>query len=78
MDKISTVFGVKYKAIKQIQTQTFTYDEKTDIIPGVYEGGFTLWECSIDLLNYLNNIDFTNQDVIDIGCGLGVLGIKAI
>jgi len=25
----------------------------TDLIPGVYEGGFTLWECTLDLLQYM-------------------------
>ena len=27
--------------------------QKTDIIPGVYEGGLQVWECSLDLCHYL-------------------------
>ena len=34
----------------------------TDIIPGKYEGGLKVWECSIDLCNYLQeHIQFINQ-----------------
>lgn len=49
----------------------------SDLIPGTYEGGFKLWECSIDLLNYLskNTILFNGKSVLDLGCGTGVLGI---
>jgi len=27
--------------------------QNTDLVAGVYEGGFKLWECAIDLVNYL-------------------------
>lgn len=29
---------------------SFKYDEKNDIIKNVYEGGFKLWECTLDLI----------------------------
>ena len=28
-------------------------DYEKDIIPGLYEGGFKLWECTIDLLRFM-------------------------
>lgn len=28
-------------------------DDKTDVIPGVYEGGLKVWECSVDLCRFL-------------------------
>ena len=31
-------------------------DDTTDLIPGVYEGGLKVWECSIDLCRYLAQI----------------------
>ena len=51
----------------------------TDLIAGVYEGGFKIWECSYDLLTYLQElvatIDSTFSNVLDLGCGAGLLGI---
>ena len=56
----------------------FQFDKTTDIIPGIYEGGFTLWECTVDFLKYMESIDLKNQSILDVGCGLGLLGIKAL
>jgi hypothetical protein len=41
----------------------------TDLIPHVYEGGFKIWECSVDMMEYLEevNFDFKNKSVIDLG-----------
>ncbi len=48
------------------------HGKETDIIPGTYEGGLKVWECSIDLCHYLteqisllyeNNSDIGNNDV---------------
>ena len=51
----------------------------TDLIAGVYEGGFKIWECSYDLLTYLQELVATNDStfshVLDLGCGAGLLGI---
>ncbi|XP_060620109.1 histidine protein methyltransferase 1 homolog [Anolis sagrei] len=52
----------------------------SDLIPGVYEGGLKIWECTFDLLNYLSEaeIQFGNKSVLDLGCGAGLLGIAAL
>ena len=52
-----------------------TYER--DIIPGQYEGGFKLWECTIDLLAYLEKHPELVQDkkVVEMGCGHGLVGI---
>lgn len=34
------------------KTDSLTTHDK-DIVPGVYEGGFILWECTIDMLKHL-------------------------
>lgn len=54
----------------------------TDLIPSFYEG-LKIWECSTDLVSYLNNlylekkIDFLGKNVLELGCGAGLPGIYA-
>ncbi|NWV51790.1 MET18 methyltransferase, partial [Daphoenositta chrysoptera] len=52
----------------------------SDLIPGVYEGGLKIWECTFDLMDYFleAEIEFTNKTVLDLGCGAGLLGIVAL
>ncbi|NWV67622.1 MET18 methyltransferase, partial [Malurus elegans] len=52
----------------------------SDLIPGVYEGGMKIWECTFDLTDYFSEaeIEFTNKTVLDLGCGAGLLGIVAL
>jgi predicted nicotinamide N-methyase len=48
-----------------------------EVVPGVYEGGFQLWECTLDLLTFLNSVNFANSSVCELGCGRGLPGIYA-
>ncbi|KFP70583.1 Histidine protein methyltransferase 1, partial [Acanthisitta chloris] len=52
----------------------------SDLIPGVYEGGLKIWECTFDLMDYFSEaeIQFTKKTVLDLGCGAGLLGIAAL
>ncbi|NWS75800.1 MET18 methyltransferase, partial [Crotophaga sulcirostris] len=52
----------------------------SDLIPGVYEGGLKIWECTFDMIDYFSEteIQFTNKTVLDLGCGAGLLGIVAL
>ncbi|NXS10487.1 MET18 methyltransferase, partial [Neodrepanis coruscans] len=52
----------------------------SDLIPGVYEGGLKIWECTFDLMDYFSEaeIQFANKTVLDLGCGAGLLGIVAL
>ncbi|CAG0918082.1 unnamed protein product [Notodromas monacha] len=54
--------------------------EHSDLLPGNYEGGFKVWECTWDLIKYLTdiNFDFSGKKVIDVGCGQGLCGIHAL
>ncbi len=58
------------------------YDDY-DIIPHVYEGGYKIWECSIDLATYFVNYHKTyvvngeGKSVLELGCGQGVPGLIA-
>ncbi|OHT08089.1 hypothetical protein TRFO_23542 [Tritrichomonas foetus] len=48
-----------------------------EVVPGVYEGGFQLWECTLDLLKFMETIDFNGKTVYELGCGRGLPGIYA-
>ena len=53
---------------------------KSDLVPNVYEGGFEVWECTVDLLNYLHehsDVMGACSTVLDLGWGSGLLGICA-
>lgn len=74
-------FNMGNKKYKKIQTRE--YDIKSDLIPGVYEGGMKVWECSIDLVEYLEEIKahlppIDRSKVIELGCGHGFPAIEAI
>lgn len=80
--------GSDIKYVKQFtelisqENLSFKYDPQTDLIKNIYEGGFKVWECTFDLLNYLvenrATISFKNKSVMDLGCGHGLLGILAL
>ncbi|XP_069748509.1 histidine protein methyltransferase 1 homolog [Narcine bancroftii] len=50
----------------------------SDLVPGLYEGGLTIWECTVDLVEYLANVDLQGLKVLDLGCGAGLSGITAL
>ncbi|KAJ3498846.1 hypothetical protein NLJ89_g10170 [Agrocybe chaxingu] len=54
-------------------------DAPSDLVPGVYEGGLKTWECSLDLVDYLDTLKdmpgydgFEGKKVLELGCGTGV------
>ncbi|KAK2706530.1 hypothetical protein QYM36_016531 [Artemia franciscana] len=53
---------------------------QSDLVNGIYEGGFKVWECTLDLLLFLEKCgDLKNSSqVLDLGCGAGLLGIFAL
>uniref|UniRef100_A0AC35TZH0 MTS domain-containing protein n=1 Tax=Rhabditophanes sp. KR3021 TaxID=114890 RepID=A0AC35TZH0_9BILA len=50
---------------------------KCDLTPNVYEGGFKVWECALDLVKYMDGIEVGGISVYEIGCGAGIPGILA-
>ncbi|KPI97687.1 Histidine protein methyltransferase 1-like [Papilio xuthus] len=55
--------------------------EHSDLIAGKYEGGLKVWECTSDIIKYLlenTDINFKGAKVLDLGCGVGILGIYAL
>lgn len=53
--------------------------ESSDVIPRQYEGGLKIWECSIDLLNFIieqvESIKEQVSNVLEVGCGSALPGI---
>ncbi|XP_067890376.1 histidine protein methyltransferase 1 homolog [Heterodontus francisci] len=50
----------------------------SDLVPGVYEGGLKIWQCTFDLIDYLAAVELGGRRVLDLGCGAGLLGIIAL
>lgn len=58
-------------------------DKDSDIIPGVYEGGNKIWECSVDLALWLVRMRAelpapSTSSALELGCGHGLPGIVAL
>uniref|UniRef100_A0A1I8BJI9 protein-histidine N-methyltransferase n=1 Tax=Meloidogyne hapla TaxID=6305 RepID=A0A1I8BJI9_MELHA len=49
----------------------------TDLETGIYEGGLKVWECSLDLSNFIDSISFEGFNVLELGCGAGLPSIVA-
>ena len=63
--------------ILRVQEKSSSFQNRnTDLVPGVYEGGLKVWECSIDLCRYFlrENIVIKGH-VLELGCGHGLPGI---
>lgn len=65
-----------------VSNSTINERSESDLISGVYEGGFKVWECTQDLADYMTNeftpIKFGEESVCDLGCSAGILGILAL
>jgi hypothetical protein len=77
--------GVDNISLRKVVPKNITLDENgSDIIPGKYEGGKKVWECSIDLAEYILSSELslrrTNSlplDALELGCGHGLPAIAA-
>ncbi|RXW25076.1 hypothetical protein EST38_g785 [Candolleomyces aberdarensis] len=60
-----------------VEPSILTYlDAPSDLLPGVYEGGLKTWECSLDLVEYLESSgsfsSYSGKRVVELGCGTAV------
>ncbi|CAK1580111.1 unnamed protein product [Parnassius mnemosyne] len=66
----------------QLNALELAEKEHSDLVAGKYEGGLKVWECTSDLIKYLvehhGSINFNQAQVLDLGCGVGILGIYAL
>lgn len=55
-------------------------DVNSDLIPLVYEGGHKVWECSVDLVEFLfeTKEQMAGRRVLELGCGAGLPGMHAL
>lgn len=67
--------------IQIIEDRTYSDINTLSIVDGVYEGGGELWECSVDLANYLLDKFSVNKTLplsfLELGCGFGLPGLVA-
>uniref|UniRef100_A0A8D9EQH8 protein-histidine N-methyltransferase n=1 Tax=Cacopsylla melanoneura TaxID=428564 RepID=A0A8D9EQH8_9HEMI len=76
---ISTVSDIKLIHTPLFEYESITNIAHTDLKPNVYEGGYKIWECTFDLLNFVrNNVDICAKRVLDLGCGAGLLGLYTL
>ena len=56
---------------------------RRDVQRGVYEGGFKLWECAVDLIDFLSSAPSplphsSFRSVLELGCGAGFPGLYCL
>ena len=76
---------VEHKVLSRLEEQHKTTHLKSivgsnsDLVPCIYEGGLKIWECSLDLVNYLaeERVDFRGKKVLELGCGAALPGLYA-
>jgi protein-histidine N-methyltransferase len=56
---------------KEVDRKALEYlDAPSDLVPGVYEGGLKTWECSLDLVDYLDSLkdvgNFRGKKILDV------------
>lgn len=61
--------------------------QESDLLPGVYEGGFKLWECAVDLATHIAaqpeshaapGCAKADMRVLELGCGHGLPGLVSL
>ncbi|KFP76324.1 Histidine protein methyltransferase 1, partial [Apaloderma vittatum] len=85
---VEAVSGLRYVKLSVVEMEgddeegivSQSVSSHSDLIPGVYEGGLKIWECTFDLIDYISEaeIELTDKAVLDLGCGAGLLGITAL
>jgi SAM-dependent methyltransferase len=70
---------IKVNTYKNEDFQTMNLVKNKDLVPGQYEGGIKVWECSLDLCDFLPGYvgwyDLSGLKVLELGCGHGFPGL---
>ncbi len=81
---VSDACSVRKAANPVVDAAAPAASSESDLIPGRYEGGYKVWECSIDLSRYIAkyaDVSATFRPdamVIELGCGQGLVGVVAL
>ena len=54
---VNKIAGIKKGANVQSDILKITSDKNSDVVTGFYEGGLKLWECTLDLMTYMEAFD---------------------
>ena len=54
---VNKIAGIKKGANVQSDILKITSDKNSDVVTGFYEGGLKLWECTLDLMTYLESLN---------------------
>ena len=57
--------------------------QATDLLPGIYEGGYKVWECSVDVARIIHEdvgqiLAFEPATVLELGCGAALPALAAL
>ena len=71
-DSFDSTSRLELKSLLQLSASCHS-----DLIPGVYEGGLKMWECTFDLVSFLSetSFNFSGKTVLELGCGAGLPAI---
>ncbi|KAF5351248.1 hypothetical protein D9756_008447 [Leucocoprinus leucothites] len=73
--KVDEDAGAEEKQHRHVSALQFI-EAPSDLVPRVYEGGLKTWECSIDLVEYLDSTQgaegFRGKRILELGCGTAV------
>lgn len=72
-------YPVTIQTFKNEDFTTMNLPSNKDLVPGQYEGGIKVWECSLDLCNFLPEYigwyELKNLKILELGCGHGLPGV---
>lgn len=72
-------YKIYLSTFRNDQFSSLNLPKNKDLIPGQYEGGIKIWECSLDLCRFLPEYigwyEMTNLRVLELGCGHGLPGL---
>jgi len=73
----SDVVTIRLKGSSYSGDVTPALEDDSDLVTGQYEGGMKIWECCLDLVQYLHEekYNFAGKRVLELGCGAGLPGM---
>ncbi|CAO1639310.1 unnamed protein product [Sympodiomycopsis kandeliae] len=74
------LFDARFQILSADEEESKLVGSESDLIPGVYEGGFKTWECSLDLVRYLHQdgVQVVGKRVVELGCGTALPSCRVL